>query len=36
MYFKSQIQWLMPTIPDSWEAEIGRIRAQAQPKKKVR
>jgi hypothetical protein len=31
----SWVQWFVPIIPASWEAEIRRITVQGQPRKKV-
>jgi hypothetical protein len=31
----SQTQWLMPVIPATWEAEIGRIRVGGHPEQKL-
>jgi hypothetical protein len=31
----SQVQWLIPVIPTTQEAEIGRITVQGQPRQKV-
>jgi hypothetical protein len=30
-----QVRWLTPVIPATWEAEIGRIEVQGQPRQEL-